>query len=79
MINGNLAVSAASKGGLLLRVDPAQTDDLVADPAAQRFVMRGREMNGWLRIDLDARCADEELGRWVSLGIAYARSLPAKA
>jgi TfoX/Sxy family transcriptional regulator of competence genes len=78
MINGNMAVSASSQGGLLLRVDPAQTDALVADPRAQRFVMRGREMDGWLRIDVDAKTSEEELERWVSRGIAYARSLPPK-
>jgi hypothetical protein len=79
MINGNLAVSASSKGGLLLRVDPAETDALVADPLAERFVMRGREMDGWLRIDVDAGVAEQELQRWVTTGVAYARSLPAKA
>jgi TfoX/Sxy family transcriptional regulator of competence genes len=79
MVNGNLAVSASSQGGLLLRVDPAQTEDLIADPLAEPFVMRGREMKGWLRIDVDATVSEEVLERWVSLGIAYARSLPPKA
>ncbi len=78
MINGNLAVSASSRGGLLLRVDPTQTDALVADPLAERFVMRGREMDGWLRVDVDATVTEDELERWVNRGIAYARSLPAK-
>ena len=79
MINGNLAVSASSKGGLLLRVDPAETETLVADPLAERFVMRGREMDGWLRIDVEADVAEAELERWVTTGVGYARSLPAKA
>jgi hypothetical protein len=78
MINGNLAVSASGQGGLLLRVDPAQTEDLVADPVAARFVMRGREMDGWLRIDVDATMPEAELERWVGRGVAYARSLPPK-
>ncbi|MGH3567550.1 MAG: TfoX/Sxy family protein [Pseudonocardia sp.] len=50
MVAGHMAVSASRQGGLLLRVDPAQTDILVVDPRASRFVMRGREMDGWLRI-----------------------------
>jgi TfoX/Sxy family transcriptional regulator of competence genes len=79
MINGNMAVSASSQGGLLLRVDPAETEVLVADPLAERFVMRGREMDGWLRVDIDANVAEEELERWVSRGVAYVRSLPSKA
>jgi TfoX/Sxy family transcriptional regulator of competence genes len=79
MINGNMAVSASSQGGLLLRVDPAETEVLVGDPLAERFVMRGREMDGWLRVDLDANVREEELERWVRRGVAYARSLPSKA
>jgi TfoX/Sxy family transcriptional regulator of competence genes len=78
LINGNMAVSASSQGGLLLRVDPAQTDALVSNPGAERFVMRGREMDGWLRIDADAVGTDDELLRWISHGVAYARSLPPK-
>jgi TfoX/Sxy family transcriptional regulator of competence genes len=78
LINGNMAVSASNQGGLLLRVDPAQTENLVTDPLAERFVMRGREMDGWLRIDVDGTTPDEELERWLSRGVGYARSLPAK-
>ena len=78
LINGNMAVSASGQGGLLLRVDPARTDELVADPHAERFVMRGKPMDGWLRIDVDAATPDDELNRWVGLGLGYARSLPPK-
>jgi TfoX/Sxy family transcriptional regulator of competence genes len=78
LINGNMAVSASGQGGLLLRVDPAQTESLVSRPHAQRFVMRGREMDGWLRIDAAALGTDADLDRWVGLGVSYARSLPPK-
>jgi hypothetical protein len=78
LINGYLAVSATSPGGLLLRVDPVQTDALVTEPDAQRFTMRGREMDGWVRIDADALETDDELERWIDRGVAYARSLPPK-
>jgi hypothetical protein len=78
MVAGHLAVSASGRGGLLLRVDPARTAALVRDPRASRFVMRGREMDGWLHLDIDAAAADEELARWVGHGVGYARSLPPK-
>jgi TfoX/Sxy family transcriptional regulator of competence genes len=78
LINGNMAVSASSQGGLLLRVDPVQTDALVSEPHAQRFTMRGRAMDGWLRIDTDALENDGALEGWVDRGVAYARSLPPK-
>jgi hypothetical protein len=78
LINGNMAVSASSQGGLLLRVDPAQTEELVQAPHARRFEMRGREMDGWLRIDPAALGTDADLAHWVDLGVTYARTLPPK-
>src|SRR6476659_11304656 len=73
MINGHMAVSASSQGGLLLRVDPAETDSLVREPHVGRFVMRGREMDGWLRVDPEAFNTDEELAEWIRIGVSYAR------
>ncbi len=78
LVNGNMAVSASGKGGLLLRVDPDQTDSLVDGSQARRFEMRGREMDGWLHIDVAAVETDDALQRWVSLGVARAQSLPPK-
>jgi TfoX/Sxy family transcriptional regulator of competence genes len=78
MVSGNLAVSASGQGGLLLRVDPTETESLLAAPQVTPFEMRGRTMNGWLHIDADALDGDEEFERWVSRGVAYARSLPPK-
>jgi hypothetical protein len=78
MIDGNLAVSAGGRGGLMLRVDPADTQHLVAQPHVSRMVMRGREMNGWLRVEPAGLESDQDLARWVGVGVSYARSLPAK-
>jgi TfoX/Sxy family transcriptional regulator of competence genes len=78
LVNGNMAVSASGSGGLLLRIDPAQADSLVTQAHVARFEMRGREMDGWLRVDVQAVETDEELRRWVSYGVAFARSLTPK-
>ena len=78
LINGNMAVAASGKGGLLLRCDPADTDTLIAADGAARFEMRGKEMDGWLRIDAPAIEKDAGLRRWVNVGVGYARSLPPK-
>src|SRR4051812_22606581 len=78
LINGNMAVSASGQGGLLLRVDPAETEAMLSDPNAGPFVMRGREMDGWLRIDPNGLTTARHLKRWVTVGVAYARSLPPK-
>ena len=78
LINGHMAVSASGQGGLLLRCDPAETDHLVADAHAHRFEMRGREMDGWLRVDAEGFASDGDLKRWVEVGRRYAQSLPPK-
>lgn len=78
LIAGNMAVAASGQGVLLLRVDPAETEALGARPGAAPFVMRGRAMDGWLRIEAEAVKTKRQLERWVRLGVAYARSLPPK-
>jgi TfoX/Sxy family transcriptional regulator of competence genes len=78
LINGNMSVSASGQGGLLLHVDPDETDKLLSKPHAHPFEMRGRVMQGWLRVDPDGVKTKGQLERWVSRGVDYARSLPGK-
>ncbi|MGH2913632.1 MAG: TfoX/Sxy family protein [Solirubrobacteraceae bacterium] len=78
LIGGHMSVSVSGAGGLLLHVDPAQTEVLRAKPHAGPFVMRGREMDGWLRVDPDGVKTRAQLDRWVARGVAYARSLSPK-
>jgi len=77
LIHGHLAVSASSQGGLLLRVDPTETESLINEPHVGRFQMRGKEMDGWLHVAAEAVETEGDLRRWVSLGVTRARSLPA--
>ena len=78
LIGGNMAVSASGQGGLLVRVDPAASDELVATTPARIMEMRGRPMRGWLRVDVEHVRTKRELATWVTMGTAYAHSLPAK-
>jgi hypothetical protein len=78
LIGGNMAVAASGQGGVLVRVDPAESDDLVATTPAEPMEMRGRSMRGWLRVAAADVASDAELGAWVARGVAYAASLPAK-
>jgi hypothetical protein len=78
LIGGNMAISASGQGGLLVRADPGRTDELAALPHVTVAVMRGREMPGWLRVDIDGVRTKPQLQRWVDEGVAYARSLPGK-
>ena len=63
---------------MFVRVDPATTEKLLATTGAEPFEMRGRAMNGWLRVDTEHLRTKQQLGKWVKLGVSYARSLPAK-
>jgi TfoX/Sxy family transcriptional regulator of competence genes len=78
LIGGNMSVSASGQGGLLLRCDPAETDALIKKPHAARFEMRGRSMDGWLRVAPEGVKTKRQLEPWVKKGVSYARSLPPK-
>lgn len=77
LVNGNMAVAASGQGGLLVRVDPTEADELLGEHV-EPMVMRGREMRGWLRVEGAAVEGPDQLEPWVVRGVTYARSLPAK-
>jgi TfoX/Sxy family transcriptional regulator of competence genes len=79
LVRGNMAVAASGQGGILVRVDPAASDRLQSTTKARPMIMRGRAMDGWLRVDTDDVREKRQLARWVERGVTYARSLPAKS
>src|SRR4051812_10912011 len=78
LVGGNMAVAASGQGGLLVRVDPAESDELVAGGTAQLMEMGGRRMAGWLRVPNEALRTKPGLARWVKRATAFVASLPAK-
>ena len=78
LIGGNMAIAASGKGGLLVRVDPDQSEKLITSTNALPMEMRGRKMNGWLVVDSEDVRTARQLAKWVKLGTTFARSLPAK-
>jgi TfoX/Sxy family transcriptional regulator of competence genes len=78
LVHGNMAVAASGQGGILVRVDPQESAQLVKTTAAEEMVMRGRSMAGWLRLESTDVDTDGELEPWVARGLAYARALPPK-
>jgi TfoX/Sxy family transcriptional regulator of competence genes len=78
LVGGNMAVGASGQGGILVRVDPEESDELVAGTSASPMEMRGRQMQGWLRVASEDVGTKRELAKWVERGRAYARSLPPK-
>lgn len=78
LVGGHMAVAASGEGGLLVRVDPAESDAIVAKTKAEPMVMRGKEMAGWLRVETASVRTKRELAARVSRGTGYARQLPPK-
>jgi TfoX/Sxy family transcriptional regulator of competence genes len=78
LIGGRMAVAASREGGIMVRIDPDQTDTLLAKPHTRPFEMRDRELDGWLRVDPEGLKTKRQLEPWVKRGVAHARSLPPK-
>jgi len=78
LVGGNMSLAASGQGGLMVRVDPQETDALLTKAHARPFEMRGRELQGWLRVDAEGLRTRRQLDPWVRRGVAYARSLPPK-
>src|SRR5438309_5908410 len=76
LVGGNMAVAASGQGGLMVRVDPDETERLLSEPGAEEFEMRGRPMRGWLRVPASAVESAKALQVWVDRGVASAGSLP---
>lgn len=79
LINGNMSVTASRQGGLLIRMNPDEANPLIDDKHVTPMVMRGRELDGWLRVDASVVRTARQLSKWVARGVTYARSLPAKS
>jgi hypothetical protein len=78
LVNGNMAVVVRSKGGLLVRVDPLDHDDLLAEDGTETMVMRGRPLRGWITVTAQACAPAKALAVWVRRGRDYALTLPPK-
>lgn len=76
LVDGYMAIAAGSGGGIMVRADPGVAEELVGSGEAEPMVMRDRPMRGWLRVESHRLRTDEQLTRWVGLGVGYARSLP---
>lgn len=78
LVDGAMAVAVSGQGGLMVRCDPQRTEQLVAVDGVTRMVMRGRELDGWLRVTTEVVDDEGALRRWVAIGRDVARSQPAR-
>jgi TfoX/Sxy family transcriptional regulator of competence genes len=77
LLNGNMCCGVRGDE-LIVRLDPAHAEDALGEPHVRVFDLTGRGMKGWVRIASDRLGTDGELQAWVSRGVEFAASLPAK-
>lgn len=78
LLHGNMSVSASRNGGLLARIDPAETDAALARPHVQLMEMGGRRMAGWITVAPEGVRTKRQLAPWVKRSVAFAKTLPPK-
>jgi hypothetical protein len=78
LVGGHMSVAASGQGGLMLSCDREDTAELLEKPHARPMVMRGKEMEGWVRVDPEGVRTKRQLEPWVKRGVARAQSLPSK-
>jgi TfoX/Sxy family transcriptional regulator of competence genes len=78
LLRGRMSVSASRNGGLLVRIDPAETDAALARPHVSLMSMGGRTMEGWINVAPDGLKTKRQLAAWVTRSITFAKTLPPK-
>jgi hypothetical protein len=77
VIGGNMAIAASGQGALGSGGSRA-VGEARRPSNARPMELRGRQMQGWLRVDTEDVSTKRQLARWVRIGAEYARSLPPK-
>ena len=78
LVHGNMSVSASGQGGLLARIDPAETEAVLKRDHVSRMEMRGRTMDGWVRVAPEGVRTKRRLEPWVKRSLRYVKTLPPK-
>ena len=78
LVHGHMCVAASHTGGLLARVDPDRNEEALAQPHAAPMEMRGRSMDGWIRVEPEGVATAGDLEPWVERSREYVRTLPPK-
>ena len=78
LLHGHMSVSASGQGGLLARVDPGETEAMLKKPHVSRMEMRGRSMDGWLRVAPEGVKTKRQHEPWVKRSVGYVKTLPPK-
>ncbi len=78
LLHGHMSVSASRNGGLLVRIDPGDTDACLTRPHVALMKMGGRTMDGWITVAPEGLKTKRQLAAWVKRGVMFAKTLPPK-
>lgn len=77
MVGGNMAVGVIGDD-LMVRLDPADAEQALAQPHVRPMDFTGRPMKGMVYVDSAGTATGEDLVGWVEAGADFAASLPPK-
>ena len=77
LLSGNMCCGVHGRA-LIVRLNPEQTDQVLARENTRIFDLSGRPMKGWILVEPAGLTKGAALANWVRMGVDYAASLPAK-
>ena len=77
LVNGNMCCGVHGRE-MIVRLDPEETDGALRERHTRLFDLSGRPMKGWILVDPKGLTSDDAVAKWVSTGLKFAASLPAK-
>ena len=78
LVHGHMSVSASGQGGLLARIDPGETSAALSKPHVSLMEMRGRTMDGWVRVAPEGVRTKRQLEPWVRRSLSFVKTLAPK-
>lgn len=79
MVDGHMSCGVMDDGRLMLRVGPAQHDEVLRQPHVLPMDFTGRPMKGLVFLQAEAIVEDADLERWIQCSLRFVQSLPPKA
>ena len=77
MVRGNLACGV-HQHNLIVRLGASQAGEALSQPHVVPLALTGKPMANWVMVEPGGCQTEADLKRWVSSGVEYATSLPAK-
>ncbi len=74
IVNGKLCVGVYSREDMMLRCDPAMTDELLTKKGARHADMKGKPMaEGWLLVSSEGIESKKDFDYWIGVALDFNR------